>query len=495
MRRAAGLLLLALAASASAAGGDRFVLAWPPSRYASAELAIWRDTASTETLRVRVLARGLDAVLDVPASLPLRVPLPASAQCAAGLDACAIEVTRQAGTADFSVALQSPGTDGVADTLLMTAHDTVRVPPAGAAVMRHVALSWPCAPSSELPMTASFVTVVPVSRQARVRAAARACLPATDALVPFGSALTLACGATDDDVTGLALDADAPVVALSGNAVTSVPVDPGAGLSGDLVLDLAATSDGPARYAVPPLPRAAAHSGRGDVVRIVAVEDTRVAVADGEGGSRAIVLRAGEHADVDTLGAGADVALSLVSDGSIAAWHLPKSRALRGVGDPAAIPLVPSTRFTLRDRFFVPDGYAEANALCIAAEPGARITLDGAPVSLSPAPGGALDMARVDLPPAAAGGAVHELRGDRPFGAWVASFGGYKACGHAAAIAWPSAPWLLRGTVATGLAPFVAVTGRAHSDAAPEPLVYWRLDDDAPILMVARCGGACCLAW
>ena len=43
--------------------------------------------------------------------------------------------------------------------------------------------------------------------------------------------------------------------------------------------------------------------------------------------------------------------------------------------------------------------------------------------------GGALDMASVDLAPAPAGGAVHELRGDRPFGAWVASFGGYKASG------------------------------------------------------------------
>ena len=497
MRRTGLLVAIALLAPLSArAGGDRFVLAWPPTQYASAELVAWRDVAGGAPLRVRVQGRGIDRVVDVPAIEAARIPLPPEARCAPGLDACALTVTRVEGDASFSLLFQSPDTNGAADTLLLTAHDTMRIPPAAAAGTSWVAVSMPCAPAAEMPLGASFATITPASGSARVSAAPAGCLAAIDETIPEGFALTLTCTGEGGDVSGLRLASDAPIVVASGNAVTTVPVDPGRGLSGDLVLDLAGEPSGPALWAIPPLPRSLATAGLGDVVRIVALQDATVTIRDDRAGSTVLVLAAGETADVDTAGAGEDRAISLDASASIAAWQVPKSRARRGMGDPAAVPIVPSTRFTTSDRFFVPDGYAEAIVLVVVAEPAAAVLLDGVPLGLAPAPGVPLDMTRVSLPAAPAGGAVHELSGDAPFGAWIAAFGGYKACGHvAAASAGPRGVLLLRGTESSSLQPLLRVEGRSHDDPDASPRLFWAVDDDAAILRVRRCGASSCLTW
>lgn len=491
----AAALVLALAAPVRGGGGERFVLAWPPTRYESAELVLWLDDATSSPVQVRVRGRGIDALVEVGPAGAARIPLPREARCLPGVDDCALEAIRVAGDAAFSALLQSPDTNGAADTLLLTAHDTVRLVPAERAEREWRVLSMPCAPASEMPQGGTFATIVAASGAARVTADARACLGPADVTLLEGQALTLACAGEGDDLSGVAIRSDAPVVVLSGNAVTTVPVDPGRGLSGDLVMDLAAAPAGPARFAALPLPRAAAHAGRGDVVRVVALEPANVIVRDDLGGERVLSLAAGESVDLDTASPGADLALSLEADASIAAWQVPKSRALRGVGDPAAIPLVPSSRFTRGDRFFLPDGYAEANVLLVTAEPGARVTLDGEPLALRPLPGGGLDGARVDLAAAPAGGIVRELRSDRPFGASVAGFGGYKAHGAVAADASPALPMLLRGTRADDLRPLAPAGAREHVDADPAPLLFWQVEDDAALLRVARCGGACCLSW
>ncbi len=498
-------IALAVAPPARATGGDRFVLAWPPTRYATAEVILYRDVAGPEPLRARVAARGLDVEVTVPATGAARVALPAGAACAPGLDACAIEIARTLGDAAFSVVLQSPDTLGAADTLLLTAHDTVRIPPASSAGLRHVVLSMPCAPASEAPMSASFATVVPVAGAASVRLAGAPCVGTTTATIAAGEALTVTCSATGDDLTGMVIEADAPVIVLSGNAVSTVPVDPGRGYSADLVMDLAAQAgvagqaSGPMRLVAIPLPRSAPLAGRGDLVRVVALESASLVVLDDRGGRRDVLLAEGERLDLSTAAPGADLLLVLESTGAIAAWHVPVSRALRGMGDPAAIPLVPDSRFTTRDRFFVPEGYGEANVLCIAAEPGVAVTLDGVPVGLAPAPGGALWQARVSLPVAGTGGSVHDIEGTGRFGAWVAGFGGYKAHGHAAAFAppGPAAPaaWLRRGVRPVGLEPVAPASARSHVDAEPGSLLFWAVDDPGAILRASRCAGATCLAW
>lgn len=479
----------------AAGGGDRFVLAWPPTRYESAELVLWLDEPSAAPAQVRVRARGLDVLVDVGAGQATRVPLPAGARCSVGVDACAIEAARVSGESGFSALLQSPDTHGAADTLLLTAHDTVRLRPAAEAGSEWRLLSMPSAPPGEMPLTASFASVVPANGGASVQVVGSSCAGVTQVDLQEGEVLTLSCGAVGEDLSGLAIVANAPIVVLSGNSVTTVPVDPGSGLSGDLLLDLAAEPVGAARYVALPLPRAPALAGRGDVVRIVALEAARITVSDDRGGLRVLDLVPGEVADLDTAAAGGDLALSLSSDASIACWQVPKSRALRGLGDPAAIPLVASTRYTLASRFFVPEGYAEANVLVVAAEPGARVLLDGMPLMLQPAPSGELVAASVVLPVPPAGGALHELTGDAPFGAWLAGFGGYKAHGCVAAEGRPRGPWILRGSHADALVPIAPASGSGFVDPEAGTLLFWQHEDDGVLLTVSRCGDAACLAW
>ena len=50
--------------AAVAGGGERFVMAWPPTRYSSAELILWLDDAAMGA-RVHVVGRGIDSVVDL----------------------------------------------------------------------------------------------------------------------------------------------------------------------------------------------------------------------------------------------------------------------------------------------------------------------------------------------------------------------------------------------------------------------------------------------
>jgi len=493
-----------LASRAVADGGSRAVLAWPPTRYASAEVVLWRDVASTDPLDVHVVARGLDLVVALPEHESARIPLPREARCDVGVDACAITCERVAGTAGFSALLQSPDTAGVPDTLLLTAHDTVRIPPAERCGRAPRVLSVPASSAAEMPSSASVVTIVPVDGPAHVIAPATACSAEVDVVLTSGEAFTLSCDGEGADLSGLAFEADAPVLGISGNAVAIAPLLPGQGLSGDLVLDVApdiAWSTAATTIVAPPLPRAAAQAGRGDVVRLLALADVSVRVRDDQGGDEVFALAAGATRDLDTAGAGVDRTLLVDADGALAAWHVPKSRAFRGMGDPAAVPLVPVSRFTRRDRVFIPDGYAESVALIVVTTQGSSVSLDGVEVAgFTPVASSDLAWASVALPPPAPSiGAVHDLDGDAPFGAWVVAQGGYKACGHAAAEAWPmpapAGTAILRGVRADGLAPCATVPGRTYDDAAIEPLLFWSVEDPSALLQVAPCAAGACLSW
>ena len=494
------LVVLVLAPDVRAGGGTRFALAWPPTRYRSAELILWLEDSS-QPATIRVQGRGVDAVIALNGSMAVRLPLPTEAQCAASVDACALIADRVAGAGLFVAALQSPDTAGAADTLLLTAHDTVLLPPEQAASTAHVVLAAPNPATRAFPESASFATIVPVAWPARVRTSG-GCAAAEDVLLTDGEVLTLACVAPLEDLTGILIDSDVPVIVLSGNVVTQVPCDGGSGLSGDLLLDTSpAVHAGPTTIVAPPFPRSAATAGRGDVVRVLALAAGAVIVTDGSGATMTRTLAAGATWDLDSAAAGGDRMLRIDADGPVAAWHLLKSRTLRGLGDPAAIPLVPRQAFTRRARFFMPDGYGEANVLVVVAEAGAAIRLDGAALlGWASAPGGGLDVVVVDLPaPAIGAGSVHDLDGDAPFGAWAAGLGGYKAHGMAAAIEWPALPApgidVLRGIVPDTLEVVARVTGRAWRDTGSEPLLFYAVDDDAAILGVSRCSSETCLSW
>ena len=228
----AALAAFVLAPGVRAGGGTRFALAWPPTRYRSAELILWLDDAS-QSATVRVHGRGVEVTVALAGSEATRLPLPQEAQCVAGVDACALVAERIAGTGLFVAALQSPDTSGAADTLLLTAHDTVLLPPEQAAATAHVVLAAPNPATNAFPESASFATIVPVAWPARVWTSA-GCLGPADAVLSEGEALTLECIAPLDDVTGILVECDGPVIVLSGNVVTQVPCDGGAGLSGDL---------------------------------------------------------------------------------------------------------------------------------------------------------------------------------------------------------------------------------------------------------------------
>lgn len=499
-RHAAVLAALVLAQDLRAGAGTQFALGWPPTRYRSAELILWLDDVA-QPVTIRIHGRGVDSTLSIEGSAAVRVPLPPEAQCAVGIDACVLFAERVAGAGRFVAAFQSPDTAGAADTLLLTAHDSVLLPPREAAATAHVVLAAPNPATSAFAESASFATIVPVAWPARVRTSG-GCAVARDVALSDGEALTIACAAAGEDVTGILVDSDVSAVVLSGNVVTQVPWDGGSGLSGDLVLDSSpAARLGPTTLVAPPLPRSAATAGRGDIVRVVALAPSAVTVTDGAGAAITRLLAAGAAWDIDSLGPVADRMLRIDADGPVAAWHLLKSRMLRGVGDPAAIPLVARHAFTRRARFFVPDGYAEACTLVVVAEPGAAVLLDGIALSgWTSVPGGGLDAAIVALPaPAAGSGTVHSLAGDAPFGAWIAGLGGYKAHGMAAAIDWPATPApgvdVLRGVMPAALEVVARVAGGSWRDAGSEPLVYYAIDDPAALLEVARCSGQTCLSW
>ena len=501
LARSTVVVLAALAAPATAAAGagsDRFVLAWPPTRYARAEVVVFRADDDAGVLEVRVAGRGIDVTAPVPLGAAARVTLPAEARCAGGIDACAIVVERVSGAGTFHVVLQSPDTSGAADTLLLTAHDTVRVPPPASCDRRVVVVSAPNASLTEFPETLSFASVVPVAGAACV-VVTSGCAAAADVTVALPDVLTLSCAGPGEDLTGTVVEADRPVLVLSGNVATTVPVE--AGLSADLVLDAVLPATRTTTLVVPPLPRGAAWAGQGDVVRLVASGDVTVRVRDDRGRDESRALSVGEWWDVDTAGTAADVTLRVEADGPVHAWHLPKSRARRGMGDPAAIPIVPRELFTTSDRFFLPDGYAEANALVVVAEIGTTVLLDGMPLpALQAAPGAGLGWIRVALAtPPSGPGAVHELSADGAFGAWVVGFGGYKAHGSAAALEWPAAQpegtAVLRGLVPTALTIVARVTTGAWADTALDARAFYRVDDAAAVLRVTRCGGNACLRW
>jgi hypothetical protein len=500
--RAAGLALGCALVVAPARADGQVVLAWPPTRYATAELAIFRTTTGLDPLAVRVSGRGIDVVVDVPAVEAARVALPSEARCAPGIDACALTVERVSGAADVQVVLQSPDTRGAADTLLLTAHDTVRIPPPSAAGREHVVVAEANGLAGEFVEAASVITVVPVDGAARI-AWRGACVGSGEAEVDLPDVLTLTCVDPGADATGAQVVSDAPVLVLSGNVVAPVPPDAPPGASGDLLLDVTppVAGGGPVTLVVPPLPRARAAAGLGDVVRIVAQRAAMVRVRDDQGGDETRAVLPGEAWDVDTAGSPADRVLLVESDAPVAAWHLTKSRVLRGTGDPMAVRLVPRSTFTRSGRFFVPDGYGEGHALVVVREAGVAVRLDGTPVGpFVPAPAGTLEWAVVTVPPPPAdAGAVHALEADGAIGAWLVGQGGYKAHGCVAVSAeldpGPAAVAVLRGTEPDQLEVVGTASGGAWCDAAVAVRLFWRVASDGAVIRVARRGEEACLAW
>lgn len=487
-----------LLAAAGAGAAPSVRLAWPPTRYASAELVVHAGRPGQGPFEVRVRGRSLDVTATVQADAALRLPLPPEARCAPGVDACGIVVERLSGSADLAVVLQSPDTAGVPDTLLRTAHDSVRIPPPDECGRRHAVVSLPV--SADLSEARTFASVVPADGPVTVDLQG-SCTGASGVPLEFPEVLTVSCTAAGDDLTGAAVDADGPVVVLCGNVVAPLPDEPGAGHSGDLILDapwpLEWLEEG-ATYLVPPLPRAASHAGLGDVVRLVAGAALTVRVRDDAGVDETLVLEAGEHVDWDTAGLGADRVLRLDADGPLIAWHLPKSRALRGTGDPAGIPIVPVELFAIEGCAFLPDGYSEGTHLVVVGTSPGGLLVDDAPAGGWVEGPAGLWWTLVELgEPPAGTGAVVALRSATPFGAWTVGQGGYKAHGTWAARAAPSPPpryRVLRGTTAGDLLLELETQSRSWSDGTPSPRIFYRVEG-AERLGVTRCAGRPCLSW
>lgn len=497
MSRGIAVLGLLLLAGVSPAGAERLVLAWPPTFYDSAELIVHRGPATpVGAVRVSVTARGLSVDEELPAAGVLRVPLPVGARCETGLDACAIVV--ESAASDLRVTLQSPDTRGVPDTLARTAHDTLRASALSEAGSRFVVLSVGNSP--DFPEALSFASVVPVVDAARVSASSP-CLGDVEQLVAPGEVLTLACLEAGQDLTGAIVLSDAPVAVVSGNRSAPVPVEPGSGLSADLVMDAALALESlasGATWVVPPLPRRSAEEGLGDLIRCAAGEDLSVRIRDERGGDEARDLLAGEWFELDSADAGGDLVLRLDADGPLVCRQLSKSRALRGTGDPAAIPLVPRELFTSADAAFAPDGYGQGTHLVVVAESGAVVALDGVALGgFAPAPGGDLSWAVVELPaPPAGEGSLLRLESEGRFGAWLFGQGGYKAHGLTVARARPVAPGTVvrRGLEPQALAAVAETTEESWCDPEAGRLLFYQVES-AAALHVQRTAEQTCLDW
>ena len=491
------LALLLLAASAFGAEAERLVLAWPPTRYDSAELVLHRGPATPSGVAgVSVRGRGLDFEGELPETGALRIELPPEARCGPGVEACAIVVESEA--AGLRAVLQSPSTRGVPDTLARTAHDTVRLPAESEAGLSHVVLSAPVSP--DFPEALSFASVVPVSDGAFVEVES-GCAGAASRSLAAGEVWTLACEGAGDDLSGALVSSDAPVVVLSGNVVAPLPVEPGSGASADLVLDASPALDplaSGATWLVPPLPRAATHEGLGDLVRCAAAEALNLRVRDDHGRDESFALAAGALLELDTAHAGGDAVLRIDADGPAACWQLTKSRVHRGSGDAAAVPLVPRELFTSADEAFAPDGYGERTDLVVVSERAGFVLLDGAGLTgFVPGPAGELQWTVVELPtPPAGEGLRLRLEGDGAFGAWLLGQGGYKAHGLAAARSRPvPADVVLRGERADALEPVAESGEGSWSDPeAPAPLWFYRVEPSTD-LRVRACGDLACLDW
>lgn len=493
-RLLAGLLL---AAACREAAAERLVLAWPPTRYDSAELVLHAGPATPAgPVAVSVRARGLEREGELPEGGALRIELPPQARCAAGVEACAIVI--ESAAPGLRAVLQSPSTNGVPDTLARTAHDAVRAPRPEEAGRLHVVLSAPNSP--DFAEALSFASVVPLAGGAVVEVEG-GCASSPPVALADGEVLTLACAGAGEDLGGAIVRADAPVALFSGNRVAPLPLEPGSGASADLVLDappaLEALSGG-STWLVPPLPRAATHAGLGDLVRCAAAEALSLRVRDDRGRDESFALAAGERLELDTADPGGEPVLRLDADGPLACWQLTKSRLHRGLGDPAAVPLVPRELFTRADEAFAPDGYGARTDLVVVAEAGAVVSLDGRPIGgFTPGPAGQLQWALVELPePVSGEGLRFRLAADAPFGAWLLGQGGYKAHGLVAARGVPApALVLLRGARADALEPLATPEESAWSDPEPAaPLWFYRVREGRD-LRVSRCGGAACLDW
>lgn len=496
MRGLAFLTLLVLAGVAPASA-ERVVLAWPPTFYDSAELIVHPGPATPPGAhRVSVSARGFSADEALPATGALRLALPVEARCADGLDACAIVV--QSDATDLRVVLQSPDTNGVPDTLARTAHDTVRAPSAAGAGRRFVVLSAPNSP--DVPEALSFASVTPVGVAVTVTASAP-CLGRVERLVAAGEVLTLSCAEAGDDLSGAVVESDGPVAVFAGNRSASLPVEAGSGWSADLLLDAPPSLDalaGGTTWLVPPLPRRVSHEGLGDLVRCAAGEALSVRIRDERGRDDTRALARGEVLDLDSADAGGDLLLRLDADGALLCRQFSKSRAHRGTGDPAAIPLVPRELFTDADVAFAPDGYGEGTHLVVVAEEGAAVALNGAGLGgLAPAPGDGLAWTVVELgEPPSGDGLMLRLESDGRFGAWLFGQGGYKAHGLTVARATPAPPMtvVMRGTGPQVLDPVDETNEERWCDPDPGPLLFYEVAAEAS-LRLDRDGEATCLDW
>jgi hypothetical protein len=491
-----GLLLL-FAASASAQQGAEAWVAWPPTRYESAELILHRAAGGGGALlRVRVTARGLDQSVELPVGAAFRLSLPPEARCAPGLDACGIHVIRTEGEDPFRVLLQSPETAGIPDTLVRTAHDVVRFPAPTEMGLRHRLLSWPNSP--EFAEALSFASFVASAVDTMMDGPTGCGFPGSVMLSP-PDVFTVACSDAEEDLSGALFNSNRPMMVLSGNVAAAVPFEVGTGLSGDLLLDAPLPLEPLAlgsTYLVPPLPRRESHAGLGDIIRVVAGEDLELRVRDD-----LLVLAGGEVLDFDTAAPGADLTLRLDADGPLLAWQLSKSRSLRGYGDGAAVPVVPVELFTEADAFFAPDGYGEGSFLIIVAPAGATPQLEGAPILAAPVPGpgGDFHSWTVDLGgvPAPAG-LLAEIQAEGGLGAWVFGMGGYKAHGHVAARVVPGIPapsFRIHRSAEPSALPEVAVTSeRRWEDSEPGELLFFRVEGDEALLL-SLCGESACLSW
>jgi hypothetical protein len=163
-----------------------------------------------------------------------------------------------------------------------------------------------------------------------------------------------------------------------------------------------------------------------NLIRIVAADDeTRVTFAPAIDGVSELTLDAAEHRELVL-----DGPVAIEADGPIEVAQLMTGQNSTDPplerGDPSLTMLVPSEQYRSDYVFITPSSYADTPSgrayVLVSREPGATITLDGAPLSATWAPAGDRELAIVQL----AGGA-HHAEGSSPFGLLAFGLGTYTS--------------------------------------------------------------------
>jgi len=224
------------------------------------------------------------------------------------------------------------------------------------------------------------------------------------------------------DMAGTLVNADKPVQVMAGIPCTFMPRDVA---SCDHVEETVMPTETLGKRYFVTVPTSSNYKAVGHVVRIFAVHDgTEFAYDPAPPKGAPLTLNDGEFADLGIVRA--DFEVHANKEFAVASWQVGQQLAdagkPNGVGDPAQTQFAAVEQFRTKYIFLTPDDYLTAYA-DIVAPSGAKITIDGDPVTAMPkALGGTgYDVLRVKLGLGAGG--AHDMESDAPVGLQVIGYG------------------------------------------------------------------------